>query len=341
MFNRKKQFICILFILLFLLFYIEQLSQYITAYSKLLDNYTEKKESNKYIVYECIDGMLCGGWGDRLKGIYSAYAWSLISGRKFYININKPCRLTNMLVPNKIKWNTNFTELYKNNPKKEYFDRIDRVSEDNIRNYRLEEFERNSTDIIIIRNNLDWLEHMSKNVNIKQKLINLGYEPDEFKMQFVFKKWYNDLFRLSERFSNKYVNFLNKIKQNKNEILICAQIRIGGAREYVNNDENFTMKNNTVVYWNHIRNVFLKNVKDFKLFLTTDTRSVEVEAKKLFGSDKLVINDGLNTHLDRESNLHSDCSRVDKTFLDFHCLQNCDKAIISESGFGKLGTWLV
>ena len=30
---------------------------------------------------------------------------------------------------------------------------------------------------------------------------------------------------------------------------------------------------------------------------------------------------------------------IEKTFLDFHMLQNCDMAIISESGFGKLGVW--
>ena len=64
---------------------------------------------------------LCGGWADRLKGIYSAYSWSLISDRKFYIKINEPCELKNILEPNNIDWNTNFNELYKNNPIIKYY----------------------------------------------------------------------------------------------------------------------------------------------------------------------------------------------------------------------------
>ena len=74
-------------------------------FTKLLKFKESKKlQTNKYIVYECIEGMgLCGGWGDRLKGIYSAYAWSLVSGRRFYINIKKPCNLTSFLEPNSNK----------------------------------------------------------------------------------------------------------------------------------------------------------------------------------------------------------------------------------------------
>ena len=43
--------------------------------------------------------------------------------------------------------------------------------------------------------------------------------------------------------------------------------------------------------------------------------------------------------MDREANLGNDCSRVEKPILDFHFLQMCDKAVISQSGFGRLGTW--
>ena len=41
--------------------------------------------------------------------------------------------------------------------------------------------------------------------------------------------------------------------------------------------------------------------------------------------------------MDRTENLN--CLKTEKTFLDVHALQNCDMAIISESGFGKLGVW--
>ncbi len=46
---------------------------------------------------------------------------------------------------------------------------------------------------------------MSLNKNIKQKLIDLGYQPNKFKMQFVFKKWYSDLFKLNVNLTKKYI----------------------------------------------------------------------------------------------------------------------------------------
>ncbi len=85
MIRRKNRVICFIFTSFFLLLISKKL--------KIFENEKKVKlnNNNRYIVYECIEGMgLCGGWGDRLKGIYSAYAWSLLSKRKFYININKP-----------------------------------------------------------------------------------------------------------------------------------------------------------------------------------------------------------------------------------------------------------
>lgn len=294
-----------------------------------------KEEIKKYVIYQCVDGMLCGGWGDRLKGIFAAYAWALLSDRIFLIHHTKPCLLTNMLEPNQIKWNhPNFSELLKTKKVEELY-RVDHgYFKDQIKNFKLDDF-KNRSSIIVIKNNLDWLEPIAANPNTRSKLIELGYEPDKFKMQFLFHKWYSNLFKLTKNLDEKYQEFLKRAKPNKDSLLICAQVRIGGSREHVSNDENFTQRNNTVIYWNHIRNVFIQNNTNYMIFLTTDTKQIEDEARKEFGNDKIIINDGINAHLDRESNLGSNCSKIEKTFLDFHSLQNCDKAIISESGFGK------
>ena len=78
---------------------------------------------------------------------------------------------------------------------------------------------------------------------------------------------------------------------------------------------------------------------NYKIFVTTDDEDVEKEALEQFGSSQLVINSGDIIHIDRDVRNLNDCSKIEKTFLDFHCLQNCDMAVISESGFGKLGLW--
>ena len=59
----------------------------------------------KYIKYECLKiNRLCGGWADRLKGIISTYALSLIMNRTFVMKITQPCHINAILQPNEINW---------------------------------------------------------------------------------------------------------------------------------------------------------------------------------------------------------------------------------------------
>jgi hypothetical protein len=96
---------------------------------------------------------------------------------------------------------------------------------------------------------------------------------------------------------------------------------------------------NLKIYWNYMRTNFIKNLTDYRIFLTTDTEDIEAEAIKEFGNEFVVTNGGPNNHLDFFGKLESNDEKLDKTFLDFHSLQNCNMAIISESGFGKLGVF--
>ena len=75
-------------------------------------------------------------------------------------------------------------------------------------------------------------------------------------------------------------------------------------------------------------------------------KSIEMEAVKEFGEKRVIRIDGVNSHVDKEEEEedtplgNQDCSRIEKPILDFHFLQNCDKAVISQqSGFGQLGLW--
>jgi hypothetical protein len=80
--NRKLFFLFLLVIIFLCLALTFELS-------KKNNNNENKIKNEKYVVLECIEDKvwLCGGWADRLKGIMSAYAWSLISGRKLIIHI--------------------------------------------------------------------------------------------------------------------------------------------------------------------------------------------------------------------------------------------------------------
>lgn len=76
--------ISIINIFIFLVKYTDIIAQINTIQFK-------KPIKDKYVIYECTNENLCGGWGDRLKGIMSSYAWSLITNRKFLIKHTRPC----------------------------------------------------------------------------------------------------------------------------------------------------------------------------------------------------------------------------------------------------------
>lgn len=312
----------------------------------------ERKEcvnKNKYIRYEC-KRPLCGGWADRLRGLMSAYIWANFTNREFLIDMNYPCSLSLMLEPNVIKWNrkiqcydmidenddfknTKFTSI-----------RLDKVSNKNfyalLRSIDISEYYKEA-NLITIRNNLDWIYSFTFNKLVHQNIQQYGYKkPEEFRLYYFFRKLYGDMFKLTPKLQKRYDEFLHEAKPDNNTKLICAQIRIGGARPNVAFDVQFTQRNNSKLFWKFMREKFIDaNPKQkYKIFVTTDTESVEEESIEEFGKENIVRFDGPFVHIDREAAGNvNDCSRVEKIFLDFHAIQSCDIAIISQSGFGRLG----
>lgn len=100
---------------------------------------------------------------------------------------------------------------------------------------------------------------------------------------------------------------------------------------------SFAPRSYSKFYWKYIKENFLNRINDFKLFITSDTKSVEVEAFEIFGKENVILIEGLSTHMDLEKNKGDDCSRYNKIILDFFMLGYCDKAIVSSSGFGIFG----
>ena len=290
--------------------------------------YSSKNESDKnYVVYECTNEILCGGWGDRLKGIMSAYAISLLTDRYLLIYHVKPCLLDHFFEPSIYFINATINDDQAS--KMWYLNNEDfRKSLSYLNAFNL------TSKYITIRNNLEWIEPLSKNKFYKEKIKELGYTERNFKIQFLFKNWYSEIFKLNKRLNEKYLKFLKKAKPSNKTKLICAQVRVGDA-----GGTQFMKRGNLKIYWNYIRTNFIKNLTDYRIFLTTDTQDIVSEAIKEFGNELVVTNEGPNNHLDLFSKLELNDEKLDKIFLDFHSLQNCQMAIISESGFGKLGVF--
>ena len=163
---------------------------------------------------------------------------------------------------------------------------------------------------------------------------------NKFKFDHIHR--YNKLFKLSPHLEKSYKKFLKSAKPDSNTTLICAQLRIGGARKDHAADFEFNKASNVNVVWNFIKQTFLiyQNIKNYKIFITTDSEVVEQDGIQVLGKDRVVVNAGPIKHIDRDLAKGSSASQIERTILDFHSLQNCDYAIVTHlSAFGSMGCW--
>ena len=153
-------------------------------------------------------------------------------------------------------------------------------------------------------------------------------------------EWYKKLFKLKPHLQIKYEKFLKKAKPNNDTKLICAQIRLGNRMTksgFI--DVEFTNRNNTLLYWNFIDKLFIDKLPDrnYMIYVTADDESVKQEALSYFEADKVIFSLNSSSHIDKD--VKGCSSEIENIILDFHALQLCDMAVISQSGFGYLGLW--
>lgn len=172
---------------------------------------------------------------------------------------------------------------------------------------------------------------------MKTSIQKLGFNQKDFNFSIAFNKWFNDIFKLNPRVYKKLKIYRKKLKPKPSTLSICIQVRIGGKRSGVSYDREITPRNFSKYYWDFVKTNFLKNRKEYRIFITADSESVEKEAIKVFGNEKTIIIDGISAHIDREYGFKEDCTRFEKIIMDFYMLGNCDMALVSDSGFGIFG----
>ena len=175
------------------------------------------------------------------------------------------------------------------------------------------------------------IKHLTINKHHHAKIKNLGYSLNDFKIENVIDKWYNQLFKLNNDLDIKLNGILSKVNSSR---FICAQIRIGGEMGIP-----FVPRSNTKLFWDFIRTNFLINntIKDYKLFVTSDIADVVDDAYKEFGDNNVIGFRNNSFHIHFTSNLNKSCNDVGNIILDFSILGKCDYGIVSLSGFGMYG----
>ncbi len=287
----------------------------------------------KYIVFQ--SGY--NGFADRVKGIVTTYAISLLIGRNFLIKMDEPCNLTDFLLPNHIDWSKSIEELIQEGKLRRNYTSLKYLKRNkgNLKAYNVTgilnmAYRYWDVDVIFFTINDNWLPFVQGNKYLKQRIFQIGYQSKDFKMSYLLKDWLNRLFKFSPRLQKEYDKYLKLLKPNKDTYVICAQIRTHD----IDNKKNSSIAH---LFWNYINVNFFdkknKNNDNYRIFITSDYDLIEKEASIYFGYDKVVYttNVGKSNHFLKIK----DCKNEIKGVLDFFLLQHCDLALHGHGEYGK------
>lgn len=302
----------------------------------LFSFYREKLNiEDNFIQYECNENDICGGWADRLKGIMSTFAFSLITKRKFLIKMNKNCDLKNVLEPNEVNWNHELISLEGVKSKKTLkyawnynLNKKFKSEKKILSNYT-------NQKLLIIKSGFMFSDSLSENPNLKETIEKLGYSQSSFKIAYLFREWYKKLFKLNSRLQKKLDSFMKKIRPYPNSKIICAQVRIGDPGHI-----GLTDSNASTSFWYFINETFLQtNLSNrFSIYITSDREYVKEEGKKFFAGQNVFYIQNSSSHVEVKSK-DNGCKNFENVIFDFHLMQYCDIGVVSHSGFGILSMW--
>lgn len=287
--------------------------------------------NTKYLIYSC--DSTCSGYADRVKGMLTAYAISLLTNRKFIIQnkMTRNCLLETFQLPNEINW-LNKQQIKKLSKHQIPDDFNGDLENNNFIRRNFIEY-HNTTDILYIRTGMNLIKHLTINNKHHSKIKQLGYSLDNFNIESQLYDWYFKLFKLNSELQSKYDTLVKQMKPNNITKLICAQIRIGEAGNF-----KFMERKDTKLYWNFMRTKFINNLNfDYKIFITSDHSDVIAEAYNEFGNDKVIGFMNHSFHMNHLRRTNKKCNDIGDLILEFNLLANCDYAVVSHSGFGILG----
>ncbi|KAK3585956.1 hypothetical protein CHS0354_038498 [Potamilus streckersoni] len=266
-------------------------------------------DDKKFLIYDC--RYHCGGWGDRIKGMVTAYLLSILSNRTFGIQHSYPCGLSNYLAPNLINWQIEDSRL--TSPSVHTIDYMNdhieiqgRIQHTNFIEYK--------HDVIYLNVNQDWTDQLKKNRiarNVLSPLQKKTYSD-------IFRIVYFGLFKYSDVLRNKIKDFVSEyVGYNK---LACFHARI----DHPGNERYETTDFGSV--WSLLRRFNL--TKRYKIFVASDNTEIKMIASALFGNNYIARYWNVG-HVDEASS----CEDLLVTLTEHSILMRCDVLVLTASGF--------
>ncbi|CAF1049250.1 unnamed protein product [Rotaria sp. Silwood1] len=295
-----------------------------------------QSSSTRTFTYFC--SRHCGGWGDRLRGITSAYILAILLERRFVIDMQYPCNLTNFLLPNLIDWKP----IYRINQQKNdlkldiMHNTYDGEIVSNIATGNLTKIWLNYDNIFFTTNG-DLISVALKNPFFKLIKTQINIQSNESTQQQLFPFLFEILFKPTSIIIDKIDRLFVKNSLYFNQSIICMHIRIG---------QNPTLQNDKKVLFRQsiVRDMLKfidKNLShsNSSIFVTSDSYQIQQDIYKHYGDDRLLSISGPIIHIDRfntkmESN-ETIYNGFVKVISDFYFLGECDTLLRPRSGFSE------
>ena len=282
-------------------------------YGEYFSKYFPKVKSQRMMIYTCNGKSLCGGWGDRLKGLYSVYFLSILKNMKFGIEITKPCSIEKFIHPSYLDWRVyptgvkgkHVTILDKKAPPLTVHDILARIP---------------STDVVRVTFNEDYIDAFRSHKILEDKLPFLK----TFVSSDIHRIMYHGLFKYEDSLVAELERFFQKTVKSRH--LVSAHIRMGDQLTRHTNDDLRQI-------WDFLKQY--QNQSEYKIFIASDTQKVKDIARKLFANQYVGLT-GTIIHTDRRETYRNEdvCKGLRLSLLEHAVLARSDSLLLTQSGFG-------
>ena len=295
------------------------------------DDYKQCDEM-KFLVFVCLKKQMCGGWGDRQKGIISTYLLSVLTNRTFAIYYTSPCNLSQFLLPNSYNW-TKCLDYIVSVPKSET-KVINMMGggesfKESLQNIDLENpFESN---VVFIHTNQIWNQYILAHPNASERLHwAVGKTVAEVSSLVLDR-----LFQPEASLQKEITRFISNVPHKQ---MICSHIRVGKNPTIPkDNERHFGVPNVTAIL------EFLGRFEvpsKYLIYVATDSEEIRNNVKETFVNSVTV--DMPVIHIDRYTNAQDSiaCNGLFAVLLEQYILSKCDTLLLTRSNMGTMAAYM-
>lgn len=272
-----------------------------------------KVQNDKFMIYSCSGGGLCGGWGDRLRGLYSVYLLSRLQNRTFGLEMQKPCSIQKFIQPSVLNWTIQTKDI--NNKRAGHLTILDRKSPPLTLQQILTKVP--TSDVVRLTFNEDYLDAFKSHKHIQEMTPSIS----ELPTVDIARSIYHGLFRYEYSFEREIKQFFGVTIADFH--LIGVHIRVDTRR---------LLDTDLETIWKFLDQ--FRGKDKYKIFVASDTQSVKDKASSLFPTQYIGF-PGTIVHTDHMSpRSASACEGLKLSLFDHAILMRSQILLLTPSGFG-------